>query len=194
MIFSRRYSLIYLRAKVNVSDLKWKTTMSKRRQFRRRKRNAPTNRPSPEAKHWVAALAALGNEQWAEAIDRFKKFMQGVDNPLERLPIYHNLDLGDHDLVERKARQLIGIINERPEGHFALGLVLLRQKQPAAALTSFLAAHALEPEYVPTLYNIGYCYMKTSQPEEAPIWLERALERDKTFTPARQRMGQVHLQ
>lgn len=268
--------------------------MSKRRQFSRRKRNAPANRPSPEAKQWVAALAALGSEQWAEAADRFKKFMQGMDNPLERLPIYHNLaacylemglydealavwdeiaalmaekpdmqfgraitygcagrlaeaiqsleqfhrleptkaqqlgidgmidglqqemqgerpsgsflykhleaqietnlDLGDYDLVERKARQLISIINERPEGHFALGLALLRQKQPAAALTGFLAAHALEPEYVPTLYNIGYCYMETNQPEEALIWLERALERDKTYTPALQMMGQVHLQ
>jgi tetratricopeptide (TPR) repeat protein len=268
--------------------------MSKRRQFSRRKRNAPANRPSPQAKQWVAALAALGNEQWAEAIDRFKKFMQGMDNPLERLPIYHNLaacylemglydetlvvwdeiaalmaenpdmqfgraitygcagrlaeaiqsfeqfrqlepakaqqlgvdgmiddlqqemrrerpsgsflyqhleaqletnlDLGDHDLVERKARQLISIINERPEGHFALGLALLRQKQPAAALTGFLAAHALEPEHVPTLYNIGYCYIETNQPEEALIWLKRALERDKTYTPALQKMGQVHLQ
>lgn len=65
--------------------------------------------------------------------------------------------MGDFDLVERKARRLIGIINEQPEGHFALGLALSRLKQYAAALTSFLAAHALEPENVITLYNIGYC-------------------------------------
>ena len=105
-----------------------------------------------------------------------------------------NLDLGDHDLMERKARQLIGIINERPEGHFALGLALLRQKRPAVALTGFLEAHALEPEYVPTLYNIGYCYIETNQPEEALIWLKRALERDKTYTPALHLMGQGHRQ
>jgi tetratricopeptide (TPR) repeat protein len=268
--------------------------MSKRRQFSRRKRKAPANRPSPEAKQWVAALAALGNEQWAEAIDRFKKFMQGMDNPLERLPIYHNLaacylemglydealavwdeiaalmaenpdmlfgravtygcagrlaeaiqsfeqfrqlepakaqqlgvdgmiddlqqemqgerpsgnflyqhleaqletnlDLGNFDLVERKARRLIGIINERPEGHFNLGLALSRLKQHAAALTSFLATHALEPENVITLYNIGYCYFETKQPEEALIWLERALEQDRTYAPAWHVLGKVQQQ
>ncbi len=47
--------------------------------------------PSPQAKRWTAALSALGNEQWAEAIDRFKKFIQSIDNPYERLPVYHNL-------------------------------------------------------------------------------------------------------
>jgi tetratricopeptide (TPR) repeat protein len=266
-----------------------KTNMSKRRQASKRKQHK--KQPLPQAKQWVAALAALGNEQWAEAIERCQKFMQGMNNPEERLPIYYNLatcylesglydealavwdkiaavtgenadvlfgrggaygcagrpteaiqtftqfrqlaparaeqlgiegmiadlqaelkgeqpsgsflyeyiearigmnlELGDYDLMKDKAGRLISVLNERPEGHFALGLALLRQKQPVDALTGFLAAHTLEPTYIPTLYNIGYSYFEAGQLEEAMIWLERTLEQDKSYAPAWQIMGQI---
>lgn len=250
--------------------------------------------PLAQAKRWVAALSALGNEQWADAVERFKQFMKHMDDPAARLPIYHNLaacyleqglydealaiwdkldavkpddpdvwfgrastngcagrleeaiqaftrfrqlapdkarqfgtkemigdlqqelrgelpagsflyehldaqlennlDLGDYDLVERKARHMIGLINERPEGHFALGLALIRQKQPEAALPNFLAANAIEPNFVPTLYNIGYCLFRANQPEQAMVWLERVLEQDQTYVAALKLMGDIQQQ
>lgn len=62
-----------------------------RRNRPRKKQQKAINRPSPKAQQWVAALSALGNEEWGEAASRFEQFMQGMDDPAERLPIYHNL-------------------------------------------------------------------------------------------------------
>jgi tetratricopeptide (TPR) repeat protein len=106
----------------------------------------------------------------------------------------NNLDLGDYDLVERKARQMIGINNGRPEAHFALGLALLRQKRPEEAVAAFLDAHRLEPYYVPTLYNIGYCFFKLNEPDQAIAWLDRALQQDETYLAALHTKGKIYEQ
>lgn len=264
--------------------------MRKRNRPRKKQRKA-TNRPSPEAQQWVAALSALGNEEWAEAASRFEQFMQGIDNPAKRLPIYHNLtacyleqglydralaiwdniaaitpddpdiwfgrattyacsgqlaeaieafnrfrraapaearrrgtkemvaqlkqeqrkelppssflyerlevqlednvDLGDYELVKRKSERMIAINDQRPEGHFALGLALLRQQQNEEAFAPFLAAHALEPDYVATLYNLGLAYFRAGQLEEAMTWLERVNQQDETYVSALHVMGRV---
>lgn len=264
--------------------------MRKRNRPRKKQRKA-TNRPSPEAQQWVAALSALGNEEWAEAAARFEQFMQGMDNPAKRLPIYHNLtacyleqglydealavwdkiaeitpddpdiwfgkatayachgqlaeaietfaqfrrlapaeaqrrgtkemivqlkqeqqkelppgtflyerlkvqleknlDLGDDELVKRKAERMIAINDQRPEGHSALGLALLRQQQSEEAIAPFLVAQAIEPDYVPTLYNLGLAYFRAGQLEEAVAWLEQAIQADKTYVSALHVMGLV---
>ena len=89
---------------------------------------------------------------------------------------------------------MIGIDNGRPAGHFALGLALLRQEQTEAAVPAFLDAHALEPDYVPTLYNVGYCFFQLNQPDQAITWLDRAFQQDKTYVAALQIKGKIYEQ
>jgi tetratricopeptide (TPR) repeat protein len=105
-----------------------------------------------------------------------------------------NIDLGDYDLVVRKARQMIDIIPGRPEGHFALGLALLRQSQMEEAIVAFLEAHSREPDYAPTIYNIGYIYFELNQLDQALLWLERALQQDETYVEALHLKGRIYKQ
>ena len=105
-----------------------------------------------------------------------------------------NMDLGDYDLVIRKARQMVAIDSRRPDGHFSLGLGLLRQNQYAEAMATFLQAHQLEPDYVPTWQNIGYCCFQLEQFDQAVIWLDRILQQDKAYLAAYQLMGEVYKQ
>jgi tetratricopeptide (TPR) repeat protein len=89
--------------------------------------------------------------------------------------ISHNVEMGDFHLVEHKARRIIAIDPNRPEGHFALGIACMEQGRHQEALDAFLAAHARDPDYAPTLHNIGHVYLELGEPEEAIPWLERSL-------------------
>ena len=142
---------------------------------------------------WFGRAVAFGCsgrlEQAIEAFEQFRRLapvqvrLLGVDQMIEDLQqeqrgeiapgsylyehldaqLENNFDLGDYDLVERKARQMIGINNGRPDAHFALGLALLRQGRTEEAVVAFQDAHKLEADYVPTLYNIGYCFFQLNQ-------------------------------
>jgi tetratricopeptide (TPR) repeat protein len=105
-----------------------------------------------------------------------------------------NMNTGDWDVVERKARRMIDADPQRPEGHFALGVACAEQKRDREALEAFLAAHALDLDYVPTWINIGQTYVQLSQPEKAIPWLERALNQDAASLGALYQMGQAYRQ
>ena len=98
--------------------------------------------------------------------------------------IQTNTEMGDMDRVEAKARRMIELDPSRPEGHFSLGNALNEQGQYEAALAAFMAAHALDPENPPTLYDIGYTLVKLDRPEEAIPWLERTLDQDREMSGA----------
>lgn len=66
----------------------------------------------------------------------------------------------------------------RPEGHFGLGVACLKRDRYQEALEALLAAHTREPDYQPTLYNIGHAYLQLGEPEQAIPWLERALHQE----------------
>lgn len=89
--------------------------------------------------------------------------------------ISHNVEMGDFQLVERKARHIIAADPDRPEGHFALGIACMEQGRYPEALEAFLAAHSRDPDYAPTLHNIGHIYVELGEPEPAIPWLERSL-------------------
>jgi tetratricopeptide (TPR) repeat protein len=105
-----------------------------------------------------------------------------------------NMNMGDWHLVERKARRMIAADPRRSEGHFALGVACAEQERYPEALEAFLAAHALDPDYVPTWIDIGQAYVQLSQPEQAIPWLERALNRDAESLAALYQMGQAYRQ
>jgi tetratricopeptide (TPR) repeat protein len=88
--------------------------------------------------------------------------------------ILHNAELGDMDLVERKARRMLDANPRRVEGHYALGVACLGQKRYPEALASFRAAAERNPRYESTLFDLGYVLLQLEQPEEARSWLERA--------------------
>jgi tetratricopeptide (TPR) repeat protein len=92
--------------------------------------------------------------------------------------IEHDVELGDLDVVERKARRMIAADPDRPEGHFALGFVCVEQGRYQEALKAFQTAHSRNPNHARTLYNIGHTYLQLGEPEQAIPWLERALSRE----------------
>jgi tetratricopeptide (TPR) repeat protein len=103
--------------------------------------------------------------------------------------IGHDLELGDFHLVERKAHRMIAADPDRPEGHFALGVACVESKRYPEALEAFRDAHARDPNYAPTLYNIGHTYLKKGEPEQAIPWLERAMRRDPQYLAALHQLG-----
>lgn len=92
--------------------------------------------------------------------------------------IKYNLEVDDFHLIERKARRMIAAVPERPEGHFALGVACLEQDRCPEALEAFQTVHLQDPNYEPTIYNIGHTYLRMDQPEKALPWLDRALRRE----------------
>jgi tetratricopeptide (TPR) repeat protein len=92
--------------------------------------------------------------------------------------ITHNVELGDWGIVERKARRMIAANPDRPEGHFALGVACVEQGRNEEALDAFLKAHDRDPDYEPTLYNIGQAYLQLDEPRQTILWLERALRQE----------------
>jgi tetratricopeptide (TPR) repeat protein len=129
-------------------------------------------------RRWPAVAREYGTQDMLQHLHRIQN---GEASPGSYL-IKHleaqltaNMNTGDWDVVERKARRMIDADPQRPEGHFALGVACAEQKRDREALEAFLAAHALDPDYVPTWINIGQTYVQLSQPEKAIPWLERAL-------------------
>ena len=92
--------------------------------------------------------------------------------------IEHDVELGDFDVMERKARRMIAADPDRPEGHFDLGVVRVKQGRYQEAMEAFQSAHSRNPKHALTLYNIGHTYLQLGEPEQAIPWLERALRRE----------------
>ncbi len=183
---------------------------------------AQTDEARDETEHWFSQAMIYGcSGQPAKAMEALETFRQrmpaaaealGVNYLLEDLwqeqqgevppgsflynhldaQIQDNLDLGEHELVEGKGRQLIAIDSRRPEGHLALGLALLRQERLEEAADALLRAHELEPDNVPTLHNLGFCYYKLKQFEQAVTWLEHLRQVDEHYLPAYYLMGNIY--
>jgi tetratricopeptide (TPR) repeat protein len=130
-----------------------------------------------------------------EAIRQLERIQRGeapagtylVDHLQEQ--VEHNVEMGDWHLVERKGRRMIAADPDRPEGHFALGVACVERERYQEALEAFLVAHSLGPDYAPTLHNVGYTYLQLGQPEQALVWLERAVRQDPEHLPALHQMG-----
>lgn len=103
--------------------------------------------------------------------------------------IGHNVEMGDWDIVERKARRMIAANPDRPEGHFALGIACVEQGRYQEGLDGLLVAHDRDPDYALTLYNIGHAYLKLNEPEQALPWLERALRQEPKHLPTLHQLG-----
>ena len=103
--------------------------------------------------------------------------------------VSHNIELGDFHLVEQKGKRMIAANPDRPEGHFALGVACVEQGRNQEALEAFLDAHARDPNYGPTLYNVGHAYLQLDEPEQAISWLERALRQDSRSQSTLHQLG-----
>ena len=103
--------------------------------------------------------------------------------------VSHNVEMGDFHLVGRKARRMIAADPHRPEGHFALGVACVESGRYQEALEAFLIADSRDPDYEPTLYNIGHTYLQLDEPEQALPWLKRALRREPKKLATLHRLG-----
>lgn len=129
------------------------------------------------------------------ALKKLRHIVQGklppgdylVDHLEEQLA--HDVELGDFHVVERKGRRMIAANPARPEGHFAVGVGCLQQGRYPEALEALLAAHDRDPNYVPTLYDIGHTYLKMDEPAQAIPWLERAYAGDPQHLAALHQLG-----
>jgi len=103
--------------------------------------------------------------------------------------VHHNVELGDWHIVERKARRMIAANPNRPEGHFALGVACAEQGRHQEALKALLAADSHDPDYQPTLYNIGRALLQLDDPEQALPWLERSWRREPAHLATLYQLG-----
>ena len=103
--------------------------------------------------------------------------------------IGRNMELGDWQIVERKAKRMIAANPERPEGYFALGVACAEQERYQEALEALLVADAHDPDYQPTLYNVAHAYLWLNQPEQALAWGERARRREPNHAPTLYLLG-----
>jgi tetratricopeptide (TPR) repeat protein len=147
------------------------------------------------ARRWPAAAQATETEDTLQYLRRIQEDEMPTgsylaDHLLEQ--VGDNMNLGDWHIVERKGRRVIAADPQRPEGHFVLGLACLEQKRHPEALEAFLAAHALEADYAPTMHNIGLVYVELGQPEQAIPWLERALDQEPESLSALYQMGRAY--
>ena len=149
------------------------------------------------ARHWPEAAREYDTQTTLQHLRR----IQSSEAPPGSYLVDHlqgqigdNMHVGDWHLVECKGRRMIAADPQRPEGHFALGAACAQQERYPEALETFLAAHALDPDYVPTLINIGQTYVQLSQPEQAIPWLERAVDQDPESVAALYQMGQAYRQ
>ena len=96
-------------------------------------------------------------------------------SPLERRELASALyRAGMHDEALREFRSLVEEAAD-PIASFHVGLISLRQKQYAAAVTAFMAAAPQSPSRTTVLHNLALAYDALGQLEKAKLVIERAL-------------------
>lgn len=172
--------------------------------------------------HWYSLGVIYGcSGQLAKAIEAFKQYQRLMPARADRTAVDHliedlqqeqrgevapgsflfnhldaqlgtNLNLGEYELAEGKARQMVAIDSSRPEAYFVLGMALMDQQRLEEALVAFLQAYDLSPHNLPTLYSIGSCYFRLEQYAQAETWLERAYQEDDADLPTHELLGRVY--
>ena len=108
--------------------------------------------------------------------------------------IGREIDLGEYEIVERKARQMIAADPKRAEGHFALGVACINTDRLPEGLSAFQQALQLTPKDTATLFNMGYTLKKLDRPNEAAPYIEAILRREPNRKRALHELGQIYLQ
>ena len=102
------------------------------------------------------------------------------------------IELGDWEFTAETARRMIALDDQRPEGHFNLGVILQRQEQFAAAAAKMEEARRREPEHAGTLCNLGLCHFNLGDYEQALKWLTQAREIAPKDVLAARLIGEVY--
>ena len=103
--------------------------------------------------------------------------------------ISHNLEVDDFYLVEHKAKEMISLLPNRPEGHFYLGVAYLETGRFEEGIDAYKLAVNLNPEHDVSRYNLAYALIKDGRIEEAIPHLELALQYNPKYLAAIHEMG-----
>ncbi|MBD2497134.1 tetratricopeptide repeat protein [Nostoc sp. FACHB-280] len=101
------------------------------------------------------------------------------------------LNSGDLTGAEKVLRRLIKKYPDDAFGHFQLGNVLRRQKQPEAAITAYQEALRLKPKYALAYNAIGVVYATQDRWDDAISQYRKALEINPSYGEAMTNLGQA---
>ncbi|MCP4231563.1 MAG: tetratricopeptide repeat protein [bacterium] len=88
---------------------------------------------------------------------------------------------GRLDEAARYAELTIGFRPDYAGTWYALGVYYTQINKFKTALDYFLAAHSLDSEYLPTVYNIACAYCKLNQPEKSLEYFEVSMADIRLF-------------
>ncbi|MBU7584417.1 MAG: tetratricopeptide repeat protein [Nostoc sp. TH1S01] len=139
-------------------------------------------------------VAFQGNAQIAEKQpQKLAQFQDDGNSERSQLVQQANdlLNRGDLTGAEKVLRRLIKKYPEDAFGHFQLGNVLRRQKQPEAAITAYQEAIRLKPKYALAYNAIGVVYATQDRWDDAISQYRKALEINPNYAEAMTNLGQA---
>ncbi|AFY42915.1 tetratricopeptide repeat protein [Nostoc sp. PCC 7107] len=139
-------------------------------------------------------VALYGNTQIAEKQPQQLAQLSGEgDSERSQLVQQANALYNQGDLTgaEKILRRLIKKYPEDAFGHFQLGNVLLRQKQPEPAITSYQEAIRLKPKYALAYNALGVVYATQDRWDDAISQYRKALEINANYGEAMTNLGQA---
>ncbi|WP_103126588.1 tetratricopeptide repeat protein [Nostoc cycadae] len=139
-------------------------------------------------------VALQGNAQITEK-QPVKLAQLQDDNNSERSQLVQQANAlynqGDLTGAEKVLRRLNKKYPEDAFGHFQLGNVLLRQKQPEAAISSYQEAIRLKPKYALAYNALGVVYATQDRWDDAISQYRKALEINSNYGEAMTNLGQA---
>ncbi len=86
-----------------------------------------------------------------------------------------------------------GAVDKQVEATRELGVVLMQEGRPRAALREFLRAQDLNPKNPKVQDHLGIVLLTLQRPDEAVVHLERAVKLDPKFSNAKNNLGSAYL-
>jgi tetratricopeptide (TPR) repeat protein len=102
--------------------------------------------------------------------------------------------VGDYDRAAASAREALRLKPDFADPANTLGLLLLEQNQPAAAIEQFELALTLKPNFALTCNNLGNAHRLQGDIDQALACFQKALDIDPHLAEAHSNLGQLLLE
>jgi tetratricopeptide (TPR) repeat protein len=102
--------------------------------------------------------------------------------------------LAEYGLAAASAQTALSLRPDFAEPANTLGLILLEQNQPAAAISQFELALTLKPKFAQACNNLGNVHRLLGDIDQALVYFRRAVDIDPQFAEAHSNLGQLLLE